>query len=51
MVVTDTTEEPRSMITPVWLLKALVVFTVVAVVVVAYGALTYTQLLSKSRIS
>jgi murein DD-endopeptidase MepM/ murein hydrolase activator NlpD len=48
MVVTDTTEQPRSMRMPVWLLKALVAFIVVAVVVVAYGALTYTQLLSKA---
>lgn len=48
MVVTDTTEQPRSMRMPVWLLKALAVFIVVAVIVVAYGALTYTQLLSKA---
>jgi murein DD-endopeptidase MepM/ murein hydrolase activator NlpD len=48
MVVTDTAGQPRSMRVPVWLLKALVVFIVVVVVVVAYGALTYTQLLSKA---
>ena len=50
MVVTDTTEEPRSMRIPVWLLKTLTVLTVLAVVVVAYGALTYNQLLSRAAL-
>ncbi len=48
MVVTDTTEQPRSLRVPVWLLKALAVFIVVSVIVVVYGALTYTQLLSNA---
>lgn len=51
MVVSDTTEEPRSIRLPVWFVRAGALLLAVVIVLAALGALTYSKVLSKASIA
>jgi len=50
MVVTDSTKQPRSIRLPVWLIQLLVVLFVIITGAGAYGALTYSKLVSEAAL-